>query len=381
MHQIIIPEKMRMELLGIIHEGHQGQKKCLWRAKDAVYWPGMENDIIHLTERCEICQETSGKQRALPLRQHDVPPYAWHTLGTDLFHWRHQDFIVIGDYYSKFLIVRKLSGTSTNSTIRELENIFAEWGRPTVLKSDNGPNYASREFQTFMEQHGIIHITSSPHHPQSNGFAEAMVKISKKLMERSTRDGKPWNAGLLEYRTTPISNTLPSPLEILTGRKPRGRLPQMQRNFHTDPKQQWIREELQERQAGQANQQRRPGSITDLLVGQPVWIMEPDGKSWKAGQIMEILPHDSYIIAYPDGQQLRRTRAMLKPRCSEEEAYKEHDWKAAARAAQDGTIPPSSTNVRAVPQTPMKSPAAMPRRSTRSTAEPSRLEYSKLGGD
>ena len=53
---------------------------------------------------------------------------------------------------------------------------------------------------------------SSPHHPQSNGFAEALVGISKKLMEKSIKDGKPWNYGLLQYRVTPISGNLPSPL-------------------------------------------------------------------------------------------------------------------------------------------------------------------------
>ena len=48
-------------------------------------------------------------------------------------------------------------------------------------------------------------ITSSPHYPQSNGFAEALVGISKKLMEKSVKDGKPWNHGLLKYRVTPVS--------------------------------------------------------------------------------------------------------------------------------------------------------------------------------
>ena len=38
---------------------------------------------------------------------------------------------------------------------------------------------------------------------------------------------KPWNYGLLHYRTTPVSSTLPSPLEMLTGRKPHSTLPQL----------------------------------------------------------------------------------------------------------------------------------------------------------
>ena len=59
-----------------------------------------------------------------------------------------------------------------------------------MLKSDNGPCYTSREFHDFLEFYKIHHITSSLHYPQSNGFAEALVGISKKLVEKSIKDGK-----------------------------------------------------------------------------------------------------------------------------------------------------------------------------------------------
>ena len=54
-----------------------------------------------------------------------------------------------------------------------------------------------------------------------------MVGILKKFMEKSVKDGKPWNYGLLKYRVTPISGNLPSPLEVLTGCRPRPCLPQI----------------------------------------------------------------------------------------------------------------------------------------------------------
>ena len=59
------------------------------------------------------------------------------------------------------------------------------------------------------------------------GFAEALVGILKKLMEKSIKDGKPWNYGLLQYRVTPIAGKPSSPLEALTGRKLRTSLPQI----------------------------------------------------------------------------------------------------------------------------------------------------------
>ena len=44
----------------------------------------------------------------------EVPPHAWHTLGTDLFYWNKMEYILVGDYFSKFLLVRKIPNTSTH---------------------------------------------------------------------------------------------------------------------------------------------------------------------------------------------------------------------------------------------------------------------------
>ena len=137
------------------------------------------------------------------------------------------DYLMVGDYFSKYLLVMKIPNTSTHSVIKELGMIFTEFGCPFVLKSDNGPCYTSRKFHDFLEFYRIHHITSSPHYPQSNGFAEALVGILKKLMEKSVKDGKLWNHGLLKYRVTPMSGNLPSPLEALTGCKLRTSLPQI----------------------------------------------------------------------------------------------------------------------------------------------------------
>ena len=56
-----------------------------------------------------------------------------HTLGTDLFYWNKIDYLVIGDYFSKYLIIRRLPNSSTHVVIKELGLVFTELGRPFVL--------------------------------------------------------------------------------------------------------------------------------------------------------------------------------------------------------------------------------------------------------
>ena len=137
------------------------------------------------------------------------------------------DYVVFGDYLSKYLLLRKIPNTSTHLVIKKLGMIFTEFGCPFVLKSDNGLCYTSREFHDFLEFYQVHHIISSPHYPQSNGFAEVLVGILKKLIEKSVKDGKLWNHGLFEYRVTPLSGNLPSTLEALTGCKLRTSLSQI----------------------------------------------------------------------------------------------------------------------------------------------------------
>ena len=141
--------------------------------------------IFETVEKCGICQASS--RAAKPVGNvSDMPPHAWHTLGTDLFYWNKIDYLVIGDNFSKYLIVRRLPNSSTHAVIKELGLVFIELGRLFILRSDNGPCYSSK----FLSFYQVDHITSSPHYPQSNGFAEALVGIAKKLMEKSVKDGK-----------------------------------------------------------------------------------------------------------------------------------------------------------------------------------------------
>ena len=43
--RIIVPRKIRPEMLQYIHEGHQGKECCLLRARNTIFWPKMTYDI------------------------------------------------------------------------------------------------------------------------------------------------------------------------------------------------------------------------------------------------------------------------------------------------------------------------------------------------
>ena len=91
-------------------------------------------------------------------------------------------------------------------------------------------------------------------------------------MEKSVNDGKLWNYGLLEYRVTPMSGNLPSPLEALKGCKPRTSLPQIPSNIGKSVETSKICQELIRRQPSTSNHY-----TMEVKPGQPIFMKEVHG--------------------------------------------------------------------------------------------------------
>ena len=96
-----------------------------------------------------------------------------------------------------------------------MQTIFAEYGWPNTLVTDNGPCYTSKGFQMLMKSMTVNHITSSSHYPQINGLTEKFMGIVKNLFYKGQ---SPYRA-LMMYRNTPLRGSLPSQMQILQGRQ------------------------------------------------------------------------------------------------------------------------------------------------------------------
>ena len=127
-------------------------------------------------------------------------------------YWKRMDFLIVADVFSKYIIVRKLPNSTSAAVCLELSMIVTELGLPHIVRSDNGPCYNSKEFQQFLQYYNITHQTNSPNPPRSNGFVERMVRVTKKLMDKAGKEGKLWISGLFDYRVTPQSGSIASPL-------------------------------------------------------------------------------------------------------------------------------------------------------------------------
>ena len=175
---------MRLQVLDKVHEGHQGIVKSRERAKTSVWWPGLSCEIQDMVENCKICAKYR-QQRAEPLIPTPFPERPWQVIATDLFELDNLNYLIVVDYFSRFVEVAALKKTTqSHEVIRALKGIFARHGIPEQVRSDNGPQYASAEFTHFATEWGFKHVTSSPRFPQSNGEVECAVKTSKSLLKK-----------------------------------------------------------------------------------------------------------------------------------------------------------------------------------------------------
>jgi hypothetical protein len=90
--KLIIPEKLRLDILRRIHESHLRMEKCKSRARAVAYWPGMSADIERLVAKCSTCLKHQRSNQNEPLNPHTVPARAWQKFGTDIFEYKSKSY-------------------------------------------------------------------------------------------------------------------------------------------------------------------------------------------------------------------------------------------------------------------------------------------------
>ena len=101
--RLVIPEALRADVLQSIHTGHLGLNKCRERAKVSVWWPGLSRDLENLVKTCEFCNINHATQRNEPLKPTTLPSRPWQRDGADLCEQAGKQYLVVMDYYSRYL--------------------------------------------------------------------------------------------------------------------------------------------------------------------------------------------------------------------------------------------------------------------------------------
>ena len=84
----------------------------------------------------------------MPILQPELPTRPWEKIGTDLFEYKEQNYLMIVDYYSRYIIVRKISNIRADTVSETFTQVLTEFGLPSTIMADRGTQYTSEAFRT-----------------------------------------------------------------------------------------------------------------------------------------------------------------------------------------------------------------------------------------
>lgn len=224
-HRVVIPSSMQKTILNELHKTHMGIVKTKSLARSYVWWPSMDTDIENLINSCKQCAKYRDSPEKSSLISWEWPKNPWQRLHIDFFGPLFgMQFLIAIDAHTKWPEVFALKSITTEKTIEVLSSLFARFGLPDMLVSDNGPQLTSELFKHFLEKNGIKHVKTAPYHPASNGAAENMVKtVKKSLLKIGNANFNNINSKLyrilFDYRNTIHCTTGKTPAELFLGRK------------------------------------------------------------------------------------------------------------------------------------------------------------------
>lgn len=225
-HRIVLPTALNRRILDLLHETHPGMATMKNIARSLFWFPGLDGEIERLVRECPACVQAA----AMPPAQTPVP---WPTTG-EKWSRLHADYagpieghmiLVVVDSETKWIEAVPTKSATAEVTVEALRAMFARFGLPRTLVTDNGPQFTGFHFRNFLAQNQVKHLTTAPYHPQSNGLAERAVRTLKEGLKKNyeiplqTRISRL----LFRYRRTPVKEGK-SPAELLLGYQIRTKL-------------------------------------------------------------------------------------------------------------------------------------------------------------
>ncbi|OBQ33349.1 MAG: hypothetical protein AN485_18965 [Anabaena sp. MDT14b] len=196
----VTPPDQREAALDWAHsQGHKGCRGTMHRLlTEGHKWPGMEKDCLRVAQRCVDCQRfTAQKYGFHPLRAvtADLP---MDHLAVDLAQLKTSScgksyILVVLDICTRFAWLYSLPDKSGVTVAAALKSLFATFGKPLYIQSDNGSEFRNLDFQQLMAAVGVDHRKVLPYYPQANGAAERVIRSIKENLNATIRgDTSAW---------------------------------------------------------------------------------------------------------------------------------------------------------------------------------------------
>jgi len=305
-NRVCIPDKLQKDVLKELHDSHLGVVKMKSLARSYIYWPGIDRCIEDMARGCASCQVQLNTPSLAPLHPWEWPDQPWKRIHVDYAGpFQGHMYLVVVDAYSKWPEVIPVKSTTSEATIEVLRVLFGRYGLPLQLVSDNGPQFVSAEFTSFLERNGVKHLTSAPYHAATNGQAERFVQTFKSALKSAKNEHgsvqTKLSKFLLKYRTALNSTTGESPAKLFMGRQLRTRLDLIVPD---------LKQDVINKQTDQV-QSRKASAMPNFDIGESVLIRDYRGDDkWMTGVVKSKHGQMTYRVSTNKGVHKRHVEQM-----------------------------------------------------------------------
>ena len=233
--QLVLPKRFRVRALKGLHDemGHLGRDRTLDLVRCRFYWPRMATDVEEYVSKCERCikrkvvPSATGRAPLVPIiSTQPMERVCIDYLSLEPSHGC-QNVLVMVDHFTRYAWAVATRNQTAKTTAEVLYNhVFAHYGFPKILHSDQGASFEGKLIKELCEIAGIEKTRTSIYHPQGNGATERMNRtILNMLGTIDPGEKKDWKKKLgplvSAYNATRHDSTGESPYFLMFGRQPR----------------------------------------------------------------------------------------------------------------------------------------------------------------
>jgi len=184
-NRIVMPVKLRSRAIELAHEGHQGIVKTKQRIRTKLWWSAVDKDCERVCKSCLDCLKVSSPESSTPLSMTKFPEKPWDYLSADILGPlpNGQYVFVIVDYHSRYFEVGFVRQVTADRIVDFPDVAFTRYGLPSVLRTDNGPQFISSVFQDFLHENGVKWLSTTPLWPQAKGEVERVNRTLLKSLK------------------------------------------------------------------------------------------------------------------------------------------------------------------------------------------------------
>lgn len=165
--------------------GHPGRDDKRRTIMDRYYWLGMSRKIDNYVKSCPIC---TAVKRGAPKPQ---APLKARQVAVDLMRpypktsSRKTNILVVQGTFTKWVEAFPIEDTRTGLILKILEEeVFARFGYPQIIISDNSPQFQSYQWQRKCNRCGASAYFTARLYPRANPVERRNQEIKKRLRSR-----------------------------------------------------------------------------------------------------------------------------------------------------------------------------------------------------